>query len=199
MTPFAYVAASTVSDPILVKCLKILLSLPLIFIAAKLLHLRLLDAKTAETIVNLTSSFWPALSEQYSFMINNRFEADAVNYVLFALIFLFLICIFLLSTLVYYIRTIKEKKVFTWGDVYILAVTILGSYIPIFSDLPVLRQTSVFNFYLDYFGLYYIRQWILLTGVGACLIMILATLLTGASLIIEMFVKMRSKRGRRRA
>jgi hypothetical protein len=80
-----------------------------------------------------------------------------------------------------------------------LAVTILGSYIPIFSDLPVLRQTSVFNFYLDYFGLYYIRQWILLTGVGACLIMILATLLTGASLIIEMFVKMRSKRGRRRA
>jgi hypothetical protein len=153
--------------------------IPVAFIAIKLTRLPSpLSLEIADSIVGVLARAWPAARPQYDEFVRLELFNDAANYSLFYL------CLFLL--LAYFFQKILRASLAARARLRIASVKIMLAivlcvgilYYAMFWDTVKPRPLPIYNFYIDPFGFYYLRQWALFSVASVMVLLVVPPLVT---------------------
>jgi len=151
------------------------LGIPFLFMAIKLLRAEFVDIESSDQLVERLTVFWPLLSQQHEAIKNLGHLRDATNFSLFHLS-MFLYVVFLAGLLAYKYLELRSSIWITRPgsrELVIIGCSLAASVGGLIFDTPKLNPRPVWDFYIDPFGLYYLRQSIFLIGLGNAFLMAL--------------------------
>jgi hypothetical protein len=170
LTPFAFVMNDRVSGRYSLGSVVI----PLFFILVKARGIRLVTPEQSEQIVETLSTFWPVWKDQYQAIIGFGGAQEASNFALFCVVLL----IFFGGLTAYAVHNaILNSKIIEKPGQRELVLGLMAApaiVFVLFYDYVYAKPESLFGFYIDSLGFYYVRQWAMMFGIW----LILSTLLT---------------------
>lgn len=118
---------------------------------------------------------WPVFSAQYREIERLSGAEMADNYFFFVLAMLASYIGFVFYTLCTFHKSCGDVSRPTQMDFGGVLLCLLGGFYAAFSDLPKPNPKPFYNFYVDSFGLFYLRQWLSLLagGVGPFILVVI--------------------------
>jgi hypothetical protein len=132
---------------------------PLGFVLIKLTNLEILKPALTDSIAPVLGLVWPVFPSQYEALRTLGSEQDASNYVLFFLCLFSLGALFLPSFVTDCVSNRKLIRNWSWREIIFALILLCISSGIVFLDTPKLNPKPIWNFYVDAFGLYYLRQY----------------------------------------
>jgi hypothetical protein len=154
---------------------------PCAFLVLKFAGLEIVNISAADSIARVLGFIWPVLPSQYAALKSLATDHDASNYSIFFLCLFLVGALFLIVFISDCLKVGKAIKRASWGELLIMSILICLSYYVLFLDIPKTYPKPMFNFYVDQFGLYYLRQFVMFLGVYFAVMMLVAlVLMSGA-------------------
>jgi hypothetical protein len=154
---------------------------PCAFLVLKFAGLEIVNISAADSIARVLGFIWPVLPSQFAALKSLATDHDASNYSIFFLCLFLVGALFLIVFISDCLKVGKAIKRASWGELLIMSILICLSYYVLFLDIPKTYPKPMFNFYVDQFGLYYLRQFVMFLGVYFAVMMLVAlVLMSGA-------------------
>jgi hypothetical protein len=147
---------------------------PLGFVLIKLTNLEILKPALTDSIAPVLGLVWPVFPSQYEALRTLGSEQDASNYVLFFLCLFSLGALFLPSFVTDCVSNRKLIRNWSWREIIFALILLCISSGIVFLDTPKLNPKPIWNFYVDAFGLYYLRQYAIFMTVYLTILVIVA-------------------------
>jgi len=166
--------AFVISSNVFFKYLFFIFIVAILFMVIKIFNLIILDFNS-DPIAYKISFFYPAFLDQYMAIRAKSGDLNAKNYALFFLV-LILSFPFLLMYMVFYYKKLRKSFYFpniaNMHDLITVGlVLIFGAFIVILDKVKK-EPASIYDFYVDSYGIYYFRQCFIFVGlVGGALIL----------------------------
>jgi hypothetical protein len=147
---------------------------PCAFLVLKFAGLEIVNISAADSIARVLGFIWPVLPSQYAALKSLATDHDASNYSIFFLCLFLVGALFLIVFISDCLKVGKAIKRASWGELLIMSILICLSYYVLFLDIPKTYPKPMFNFYVDQFGLYYLRQFVMFLGVYFAVMVLVA-------------------------
>jgi hypothetical protein len=151
--------------------------IPFSFILIKMSGRKIVSPRVGDSLASFLGVLWPVFPSQYAALSNFGSAYDAPNYALFFLCLVLLAAVFVLKFASDYISDRNFIKNTSWRDLTVVGISLCISYYVLFYDKPKMSPKPIFDFYVDAFGFYYLRQYLLFLTVYLAILVTVASLL----------------------
>lgn len=150
------------SDKLLERYLIVSAMIPIVFIAMKRFDVQPISLEAADQIVGAISLFYPALISQYAHMKGSMGTGAAASLALFYLVLFSVLFASVAHSAVQFFKHRSEIGPAGTFEILTIMFGIPCLIIFVLLDEPEPKLSSFTSLYFDRFGIYYIRQWLLL-------------------------------------
>jgi hypothetical protein len=148
-------------------------SIPFVFIVLKWSGLTLIGEDFARSLGPLIDRLWPNFSAQYQAIERSAPAPDVPNYAAFYLVLLVWGLCFFVYALRHYFKHPGEIARPVKSDLLVMLMCLLCLVSILVTDHPKPNPMLIYDFYVDRFGLYYLRQFALFATVCMSLLMLI--------------------------
>jgi hypothetical protein len=147
--------------------------IPFVFIVLKWSGLTLINEDFARSLGPLIDRTWPNFSAQYQAIERSASAPDVPDYAAFHLVLLAWALCFFAYALLYYFKHAGEIAGPVKSDVVLMFVCLFCLVSIVVADHPKPNPMLIYDFHVDRFGLYYLRQFALFATACMSLLMLI--------------------------